>query len=218
MDRSRTLPTVAAGFVAAGLTSLLGCLVLLLGTLSPMWATGSETATLPLEQQPQSKPHSDLALSPSSDLGLRHPRLAAPPPVRIVNGVAFSITVPVLAYRADVHQGVDAKTLELGPGHYPGTVSPGQVGTVGVAAHNVYWLGFARLKRGDEVDLRTVRGLFRYTITTIRVTSPTDRTVLVPADDNRLALTTCYPLWAGAYATQRLIFLGRQTAYVPAPA
>jgi hypothetical protein len=63
---------------------------------------------------------------------------------------------------------------------------------------------------GDLVEIQTRRGLFIYRITGSRVTEPTDRTVLVNGTEHRLALTTCYPLWAGAFATQRLVFFATQ--------
>ena len=135
---------------------------------------------------------------------------AAPVPDRPVNGVAFSMNIPALGYRATVLEGVDYGILNRGPGHYPTTSWPGQQGTVGIAAHNVYWMSFAQLKPGDVVEIQTRRGLFIYRITGSRVTEPTDRTVLVNSAEHRLALTTCYPLWAGAFATQRLIFFATQ--------
>ncbi|TMF81268.1 MAG: sortase, partial [Chloroflexi bacterium] len=48
-----------------------------------------------------------------------------------------------------------------------------------------------------------------FEITGSRVTDPNDRTVLAATSDDRLTLTTCYPLWAGAFATKRLIFTAR---------
>ena len=108
-----------------------------------------------------------------------------------------------------VHQGVGVGVLANGPGHYPTTPWPGNRGNIGVAAHNAYWLSFNRLRVGDQVQIVTEHGLFAYQITSSWVTSPTDRTVLVPTSDNRLTMTTCYPLWAGAFATKRLIFTAR---------
>ena len=55
-----------------------------------------------------------------------------------------------------------------------------------------------------------IRGLFSYRITGSEVTDPNDRTILVPSTEHRLVLTTCWPLWAGAFATQRLIFFAVQ--------
>lgn len=135
---------------------------------------------------------------------------AAPAPDQPVDGVAFSIDIPTLGYRATVLEGVDDSVLERGPGHYPSTSWPGQQGTVGVAAHNVYWMNFGQLKPGDLVEIQTRRAVYDYRITGSRVTDPGDRTVLVRGGEHRLALTTCYPLWAGAFATQRLVFFATQ--------
>jgi sortase A len=127
-----------------------------------------------------------------------------------IDGVTFEIIVPALGYHAMVRQGVGASVLYLGPGHYPGTPWPGQPGNVGVAAHNEYWLSFNRLQVGDRVVIQTEHALYVYEITGSKVVSPTDRTVLAATNDDRLTLTTCYPLWAGVFATQRLILTARE--------
>lgn len=67
------------------------------------------------------------------------------------------------------------------------------------------------LTSGVKVDIRTRRGLYVYRITGSEVTDPSDRTILVPTQDHRLVLTTCYPLWAGAFARQRLIYFATET-------
>ena len=126
-----------------------------------------------------------------------------------VNGVAFTMAVPSLGYAATVREGTGSEILDQGPGHYAGSAWPGQVGNVGVAGHNSFWLAFSRLKAGDKVTLTSRRGTFTYEISGSRVVDPSDRTVLAPTADPELTLTTCYPLWAGAFATQRLIFSAR---------
>jgi sortase A len=172
-----------------------------------MWGRGPETATVPV--QTPSVPPSPLspAISPAAATSqtsnpdqLDHP----------VNGVAFHMNVPAIGYSATVREGVDLPTLEYGPGHYPATSWPGQVGIVGVAAHNVYWLRFSQLKAGDLVRIQTRRGLFAYRITGSEITNPDDRSILVSSPEHRLVLTTCWPLWAGAFATRRLIFFAVQ--------
>ncbi len=131
-----------------------------------------------------------------------------PPPDGPVEGVDFDLIVPSLGYRRTVLEGTGKEILDQAPGHYVTTAWPGTVGNVGVAAHNTYWLnaGFDRLKVGDRVEIQGRRGLYEYEISDIKVVNPDDRTVLAPTGDRRLTLTTCYPLWAGAWATQRLIF------------
>ena len=76
----------------------------------------------------------------------------------------------------------------------------------------MYRLSFNRLKTGDRVVLRTPRGAYVYSITAIKVTTKTDVGALEATSERRLTLTTCYPLWAGAFATRRLVFLAREIA------
>jgi sortase A len=138
---------------------------------------------------------------PVIDHALQHP----------VNGVDFAIRVPRLRYFAAVKEGVSSSVLYASPGHYPQTVWPGDPGTVGVAAHNVYWINFPQLQPGDEIDLETRYGTFKYHVTGWAIVNPNNRTVLVPdAPGYHLTLTTCWPLWAGAFATQRYVIFSDQ--------
>lgn len=133
-----------------------------------------------------------------------------------VNGVDFSMRIPKLDYQAAVKEGVSTGVLYSSPGHYPTTVWPGDPGTVGVAAHNVYWINFPQMVKGDEVDIETRYGLYRYTVTGSEIVSPSDRTALVPsADGYNLTLTTCWPLWAGAFATKRYVIFAVQVWPTP---
>ncbi len=174
--------------------------------LAPMFGFGNETATV--NQPLQSWIPSDV--SPGSSIaGRGRPNLPAlvDGPVK---GVAFQMRIAALDYSATVVEGVDRNDLAHGPGHYPTTAWPGHGGTVGVAAHNVYWLSFNRLKAGDRVELQTRRGLFVYEITGSKITVASDVGVLEPTGQPSLTLTTCYPLWAGVFATKRLVFFARE--------
>ncbi len=128
-----------------------------------------------------------------------------------VGGVDFAIRIPKLNYYAAVKEGVTAGVLYSSPGHYPTTMWPGDPGTVGVAAHNVYWINFPQLAKGDEVDVETRYGLYRYRVTGSETVNPDDKTVLLPnANGFHLTLTTCWPLWAGAFATKRYVIFTEQ--------
>lgn len=135
------------------------------------------------------------------DPALKHP----------VNGIDFAIRVPKLSYFAAVKEGIGAGVLYSSPGHYPETPWPGDPGMVGVAAHNVYWTNFPQLTKGDEIDIETRYGVYRYLVTGSAVVNPDDRTVLIPsANGYHLTLTTCWPLWAGAFAKQRYVIFADQ--------
>ena len=144
------------------------------------------------------------------------PRTIDPSLKRPVKGVDFAIRVPKLDYFAAIKEGVDSGVLYASPGHYPQTPWPGDPGTVGVAAHNVYWINFPELKKGDEIDLETRYGVYRYRMVSAEIVDPDNRTALIAhAPGYNLALTTCWPLWAGAFATQRYVIHAVQ--FSPAP-
>jgi LPXTG-site transpeptidase (sortase) family protein len=135
---------------------------------------------------------------------------------RPVDGVDFAIRIPRLDYFAAIREGVDSGVLYSGPGHYPQTRWPGDPGTVGVAAHNVYWINFPQLQKGDEIDLETRYGLYRYRVTDEEIVNPDNRNALITdANGYHLTLTTCWPLWAGAFATQRYVIHTDQVWPVP---
>jgi len=186
----------------------LSCVVIglfLVGTFAyGMWSGVSEQQHLNQVWQGQvgERPPASAGVDPA----LQHP----------VDGVDFAIRIPKLDYYAAVKEGVDAGVLYSGPGHYPTTMWPGDPGTIGVAAHNVYWINFPQLTKGDEIDVETRYGLYRYRMTGSQVVNPDNRSVLVPNSDGyHLTLTTCWPLWAGAFATQRYVIFAEQVWPVP---
>jgi sortase A len=132
--------------------------------------------------------------------------MVPPPPelARPLDRIDFRLRIPKLRYRAIVREGVGDDVLFAGPGHYSETRWPGQGGNVGVASHNVYWLRFDQIAPGDEIILDTRYGSFHYRVTGAEVVSPDDRTVLADVPGRHLTLTTCWPLWAGQFASRRL--------------
>jgi LPXTG-site transpeptidase (sortase) family protein len=200
----------AAVAIFAGLAAFAVGLAILGAGLSPMFPIGEETATVAhIGSVPWANDPSG-GLAASSRLADRLHTEVLPVIVdRPIDGVAFEMQIPALNYSAKVFEGVDTNTLQRGPGHYPGTAWPGRDGTVGIAAHNVDWLSFNRLKAGDLIQLRSPHGLFVYEITGSKVTDPGDVAVLRSTEQKRVTLTTCYPLWAGAFATKRLVFFAR---------
>ncbi len=195
------------GLGLLGITSILAGLALIatfaLGLLEGMQAQDRLTTQWRqvLTENPVPPP------SNSIDPGLLKP----------VDGVDFAIRVPKLGYYAAVKEGIDQTILYSGPGHYPETPWPGQSGTVGVAAHNVYWIQFPNLGNGDEVDLETRYGTYRYAVTGSRIVNPNDRSVLVQTKGRHLTLTTCWPVWAGAFATKRFVIFTEQVDPSPPP-
>jgi sortase A len=132
------------------------------------------------------------------------------------NGDAVAhISISKIGLDAYVVEGVGTEDLRKGPGHYPGTPLPGQEGNAAIAGHRTtYGAPFGdldQLAAGDEMELETVQGTFRYRVDRAPfVVDPDDRDVLQsrpdPARQGRdratLTLTTCNPKYSAA---ERLI-------------
>ncbi len=145
--------------------------------------------------------------------------LDANAPVTVETGEAFGlIYIPRL--RDDVRgtpilQGVGARELSRGFGHYPATPLPGQPGNSGLAAHRATHgepLRFVdRLQRGDRVYIRMPDAWYTYRLVDDEIVAPQDVWVIgqqIPeelAAEQVLTLTTCHPRWA---STQRWIWWG----------
>jgi LPXTG-site transpeptidase (sortase) family protein len=202
---------LGAIFLGFGAAAVLAGAVALGQVLAPMY-TAPTRMTGPPQAAAVAGPSMDTATVVEPEMQARpaeQPRQAAGPAQSPVDGVWFLFRVPALGYSAVVREGVSPSVLASGPGHYPDTPWPGQPGNVGMAGHNGFWLSFSHLAVGDRVEIQTQHALYVYAITGSQVVDPGDRTVLAPTPDNRLTMTTCYPLWAGLLATQRLIFTAR---------
>ncbi|MFI8320815.1 class E sortase [Streptomyces sp. NPDC085529] len=142
---------------------------------------------------------------------------ASPPPP---GGAAFAVLrIPRIGLTVPVAQGISkSKVLDKGyVGHYPGTAAPGRPGNVALAGHrNTHGEPFRyvnRLRKGDEISLRTREGTYTYRVDQILpVTSPRDTGVIQPVPrsivkpsygysraGSYLTLTTCTPEFTSRY-------------------
>lgn len=146
-----------------------------------------------------------------------------PPPPPSGDAVAM-LRIPKIGVDSAVVQGVERDDLRKGPGHYPETPLPGQLGNAAIAGHRTtYGEPFNRLDElspGDSIEVTTLQGTFRYIVLPQTgddgslsghvVVDPSDVSVLQPTPDPKrpgeniatLTLTTCNPKYSAA---QRLV-------------
>ena len=139
-------------------------------------------------------------------------------PFKVGEGIA-EMTIPRLGkdWRWIVVEGVGDDDIAKGPGHFPGTAGPGELGNFAVAGHRAtHGEPFAYLDSvvpGDHVVVRTAAGWFTYTVTLTQLVPPTRTDVIdpVPGQPNGvvsqslLTLVTCNPRWG---SSERLIVSG----------
>jgi len=107
-----------------------------------------------------------------------------------------------------IYPGVSREDLKNGPGHFPETPLPGQLGNSAVAGHRTtYGEPFRNLDEladGDEIIVTMPYGTFTYIVTSTEIVDPSDREVIATTDPDiaTLTLTTCHPEYS---ASQRLI-------------
>ena len=144
----------------------------------------------------------------SNELGglltIQRPRLAVGQPL-----AKFSVPAAD-GWKGIVLEGSDERVLAGGPGHVVGTAYPGEADNMVISNHNTYSMQFSKLKVGDQMIVDADYGHFVYRVTGFKTVAATDRNVTGHTGKAMLTFTTCYPLWAGAFAKERYIITAEQ--------
>jgi sortase A len=108
-----------------------------------------------------------------------------------------SIEIPALKVDETMYEGIRLTTLDRGPGHWPGTAMPGQVGNVVIAGHRVShskpFRNVDRLVAGDEVVFNTADGRFVYTVVSQEIVKPDALYIVDQTPDKTATLFACHP-------------------------
>jgi LPXTG-site transpeptidase (sortase) family protein len=128
--------------------------------------------------------------------------------------------IPRLKKHWVVVEGVTPTDLHKGPGHYPHTALPGQIGNFSIAGHRIratFWR-LDELRNGDAIVVETKNDWYVYTMSSQEIVLPTAIQVVLPVPNKRgakptkamLTLTTCNPKFNNY---QRLIIHAELTAH-----
>lgn len=142
------------------------------------------------------------------------PDLTAPPE----GNPLLRLRVPSIGLDWIVVQGVDLADLAKGPGHYPGTAMPGQVGNFAVAGHRTThgapFFRIGELRAGDVITAQVAGATYTYRVSSREIVDPSQVSVVAPVPDRPgvmpterlLTLTSCNPKYS---ARQRMIVHAR---------
>jgi sortase A len=118
------------------------------------------------------------------------------------------LNIPRIGFESIVTEGSDSGILSSGPGHENHTGYPGEGRIILIGNHNGFSLSWGDLHAGDTIQLEMGYGRYTYTISKREIVSGNDQAVVRnPEPGEHLYLTTCWPLWQGALAGDRLVFI-----------
>lgn len=152
---------------------------------------GSTTTVVPLDTTPAT---STVPPAPQLEVDLGDP--------------VARLEIPAINVDQYVVAGVGVDELQLGPGHFPDTPLPGQLGNAAIAGHRTtYGQPFHdvdQLMPGDEIVATTASGRYVYRVRETLIVEPSDYHVVATTDPTiaELTLTSCHPKWSAA---QRII-------------
>lgn len=108
-----------------------------------------------------------------------------------------TVEIPAIGLSQPLLEGISLNTLDLGPGHWPGTAMPGQLGNVVVAGHRTshgkVFRDIDRLVAGDEVVFTTGEGRFVYRVTGTTVVEPDAIHIIDQTEAHTGTLFACHP-------------------------
>ena len=147
----------------------------------------------------------------TTTLALPHP---TPPPADPYADVPVvqigTIEIPKIGLVHPIFEGVWLTVVDHGPGHWPGSARPGQIGNAVFAGHRVThthpFLDLDQLAPGDKVIFDMPHGVYTYAITSITIVLPTAISITDPTHTPTMTLFACNPKHSAA---QRIVVKGR---------
>ena len=125
---------------------------------------------------------------------------------------AGRIEIPKLRVDTHLYEGVTLGTLDHGPGHWPGSANPGQIGNVVIAghrtSHHADFLDIDQLVPGDEVILSNIGGRYTYKVTGTEIVTPDQLRIIDQTPARTATLFACHP----KHSTQQRIVVHLQLA------
>ncbi len=151
--------------------------------------TTTTTSTLPAQQtKPIAPPSDPRANEPVIEMG--------------------TLSIPKIGVKMTMYEGIRLTTLDYGPGHWPGTALPGQIGNVVVGGHRTskhrVFRNVDQLVAGDEIIFTDANGTHVYLVSRVEVVNPTDIWIIDPTETATVTLFACHP--PGSTAQRIVVF------------
>jgi sortase A len=126
-------------------------------------------------------------------------------PIPAAGEALARLEIPRMGLNRIVVEGATAEALAKGPGHFPETPLPGQLGNAAIAGHRTTHLhpffDIDKLEPGDEIIATTLNGRYVYQVTGTEVVGPDDYAAVIPTTDvtkATLTLVSCTPKYSAS--------------------
>jgi len=128
------------------------------------------------------------------------------------------VEIPKIALVHPVYEGITLTVIDHGPGHWPGSAMPCQVGNTVFPGHRVThthpFLNLDLLNPGDQIVFHMTGHDCVYAVTGTQIVRPTDVYVIDPTPTATVTLIACHPKHSAA---QRIVVKGKLIADIPRP-
>ncbi|TDT17658.1 sortase A [Ilumatobacter fluminis] len=118
------------------------------------------------------------------------------------------IQIPKIGVDTTMYEGIRMTTLDVGPGHWPGSAMPGQAGNNVIGGHrtskNRVFRDVDQLVAGDQIIFSDDNGTHVYAVNRVEVVQPTDVWIINPTPTPTATLFACHP--PGSTAQRIVVF------------
>jgi sortase A len=113
------------------------------------------------------------------------------------------IRIPKIGLVHPIYEGITLTVIDHGPGHWPGSAMPGQVGNAVFAGHRVThthpFRNIDQLVPGDLIQFVMPDGTYTYKMTSQQIVNPSDTWIVNPTPDATVTLFACHPPGSAAH-------------------
>jgi sortase A len=128
------------------------------------------------------------------------------------------VDIPKIGLVHPVYEGITLTVIDHGPGHWPGSAMPCQIGNAVFPGHRVThshpFLDLDLLSPGDQIVFRMPRRDCVYAVTGTQIVQPKDIWVTDPTPKPTVTLIACHPKHSAA---QRIVVSGKLISVITRP-
>lgn len=126
-----------------------------------------------------------------------------------------SLEIPKIGELTPIFEGITLTVIDHGPGHWPGSALPGQIGNTVFPGHRVThshpFLNLDLLVPGDQIVFHMTGYDYVYKVTGTQIVYPTDLYIIDPTPTATVTLVACHPKHSAA---QRIVVKGKLVASI----